>query len=64
MRGKENLAVSRGKLRLARFLRKPEHEQDAILRVAMQLAERDAAEEPGDDDWQSFDGASNWIDRF
>lgn len=56
--------VFRGFWRLARFLNKPKAEQDAILRVAMQRAAADAEARAGrTDDWHTFDGAANWIDR-
>lgn len=56
--------VFRGFWRLARFLEKPRAEQDAILRVAMERAAAEArASANRPNDWTTYDGSVNWIDR-
>lgn len=53
----------RGFWRLSRFVALPKDKQDAILRVAMERAAKDAMSARDRGDWDTYDGSPNWIDR-
>lgn len=56
--------IKRGFWRLRRFLALPRRNQDAILRVAMERAAAEArASANRPNDWTTYDGSANWIDR-